>query len=223
MVSAPAERGDDAVAIRIETFRSLGVSTVYEASGRTGLVDVELHQIVPGSRVCGPARTVICAQGDNLMVHAVMAVVQAGEVLVVVMPREEPVALVGDLLATQAKTRGVAAMLVGAAVRDAEPLRELGLPIWSRFVRARGAARAHTGELNVPVQLGGATIHTGDYVVMDADGAVVVARERVEEVLRAAIAREQRETANREKFASGVLSIDLYGLREGLASHLSQQ
>jgi 4-hydroxy-4-methyl-2-oxoglutarate aldolase len=203
-----------------EALAALGVATVYEAAGRTGLVDVELHQIVPGSRVCGPARTVLCAEGDNLMVHAAMAVVQPGEVLVLVMPREAPIALVGDLLATQAKARGVAGMLIGAAVRDVESLRTLGLPLWSRFVRARGAARVQAGELNAPVQLGGATIHTGDYVLMDADGAVVIARESVEEVLRAALAREQKETTNREKFASGALSIDLYGLREGLASHL---
>ena len=224
MVSEPGDRGgQDAAAIRIETFKSLGVATVYEASGRVGLVDAELHQIVPGSRVCGPVRTVLCAQGDNLMVHAAMAIVQPGEVLVLVMPREEPIALVGDLLATQAKTRDVAGMLVGAAVRDVESLRELGLPIWSRFVRARGATRTQAGALNAPVLLGGATIHTGDYVLMDADGAVVIARERVEEVLRAALAREQTETTNREKFASGVLSIDLYGLREGLAPHLRSQ
>jgi len=198
----------------IDTLRTLGVSTVYEASGRQGLVDVELHQIVPGSRVCGPARTVLCAQGDNLTVHAAMAVLQPGEVLVLAMPREEPVALVGDLLATQASVHGAAGMLVGAAVRDAESLRDLGLPIWSRFVRARGAVRATAGELNAPVQLGGATIHTGDYVVLDADGAVVIARDRLAEVLSASIAREQRETANRERFRAGELSIDLYGLRE---------
>src|SRR6185436_272604 len=88
------------VARAMDTLRTLGVSTVYEASGRQGLVDVELHQIVPGSRVCGPARTVLCAQGDNLTVHAAMAALQQGEVLVLAMPHEEPVALVGDLLAT---------------------------------------------------------------------------------------------------------------------------
>lgn len=205
----------------IDALTSLGVSTVYEASGRTGLVDLELHQIVPRSRVCGPARTVLCAQSDNLMVHAAMAVLEPGEVLVLVMPREEPVALVGDLLATQARVHGAAGMLVGAAVRDVEALRELGLPIWARFVRSRGAARANAGELGAPVQLGGATIRTGDYVLMDADGAVVIARERLQEVLDAAVARERREETNREKFASGVLSIDLYGLRDGLATHLT--
>jgi 4-hydroxy-4-methyl-2-oxoglutarate aldolase len=209
--------------IALETFRSLGVATVYEASGRQGLIDVELHQLVPGSRVCGPARTVLCAQADNLMVHAAMAVVRPGEVLVLVMPREEPVALVGDLLATQALAHGAAGMLVGAAVRDVESLRALGLPLWSRFVRARGAVRTRAGELDAPVQLGGATIRTGDYVLLDADGAVVIPRERVDEVHDAALARDRREIANRELFASGTLSIDLYGLRAGLASHLRSE
>jgi 4-hydroxy-4-methyl-2-oxoglutarate aldolase len=209
--------GGDAAAALAE----LGVSTVYEASGRQGLVDLELHQIVPGSRACGPARTVLCAQGDNLMVHAAMAVLRPGEVLVLVMPRDEPIALVGDLLATQARMRGAAGMLVAGAVRDVEGLRELGLPIWARHVRARGPARRDVGSLNVTVRLGGATIRTGDYVLMDADGAVVVARERVDEVLEAAVARERTEATNREQFLAGVLSIDLYGLRDRLAAHLS--
>jgi 4-hydroxy-4-methyl-2-oxoglutarate aldolase len=213
MVSGP----DDPAA----ALAALGVSTVYEASGRQGLVDLELHQVVPGSRVCGPARTVLCAQGDNLMAHAAMAVVQPGEVLVLVMPREEPIALVGDLLATQARVRGAAGMLVGAAVRDVEALRELGLPIWARFVRSRGAARRDVGALNATVRLGGAAIRTGDYVLLDADGAVVVARERVGEVLEASLARERKEATNRERFLAGELSIDLYGLRDGLAAQIA--
>ncbi len=216
MVSG-AGGGDDAIA----SLAALGVATVYEASGRHGLIDLELHQIVPGSRACGPARTVLCAQGDNLMVHAAMAVLQPGEVLVVVMPRDEPIALVGDLLATQARVRGAAGLLVGGAVRDVETLRELGLPIWARHVRSRGAMRRDAGKLDATVRLGGATIRTGDYVVMDADGAVVVARERVGDVLEAAIARERWEAANRERFLAGELSIDLYGLRERVAAHLA--
>jgi len=204
----------------LREFTQLGVSTVYEASGRQGLIDTELIQLLPGSRVCGPARTVLCAQNDNLMVHAAMAAVQPGDVLVLVMPEEAPVALVGDLLATQAQQKGVAALLIAAAVRDVEELRTLGLPIWSRFVRSRGATRLTQGQLNVPVQVGGTTIRPGDLVLLDTDGAVVIAAERVDEVLSASVAREAREAANREKFQSGILSVDLYGLREALADHL---
>ena len=97
----------------------LGSATVYEAAGRRGLVDVDLEQLIPGSRACGPARTVRCGQGDNLMVHAAMARTEPGDVLVLTMPEPEPVALIGDLLVTQARERGAVALLVDAAVRAA--------------------------------------------------------------------------------------------------------
>jgi 4-hydroxy-4-methyl-2-oxoglutarate aldolase len=107
-------------------------------------------------------------------------------------------------------------MLIDAAVRDVEELRDLGVPIWSRFIRARGASRTSQGVLNQPILLGGANICNGDLIVMDADGAVVVAAQRVDEVLEAALAREQREQALRERFKSGELSVDVYGLRADL-------
>jgi 4-hydroxy-4-methyl-2-oxoglutarate aldolase len=191
----------------------LGTATVYEASGRRGLIDAPLIQVVPGSRAAGPARTVRCGQDDNLMVHAAMVRLRAGEVLVLTMPAPAPVALVGDLLATQAKVHGAAAILVDASVRDVEELAELGLPVWARYVRVRGADKATVGELDVPVDVGGATIHPGDVVVLDADGAAVVERERVDEVLEASLAREEAERVKRAKLQDGALSYELDGLR----------
>jgi 4-hydroxy-4-methyl-2-oxoglutarate aldolase len=154
------------------------------------------------------------------MAHAAMAAVQPGEVLVITMPEAEPVALVGELLATQALAQGAAAMLIDAAVRDAEELRTLGLPVWARFIRVRGATRTAVGEINTPVVMGGATIHPGDIIVLDGDGAVVVAAERAAEVLAASQAREAREASNRTKFQAGQLSIDLYNLRQQVAGQL---
>jgi 4-hydroxy-4-methyl-2-oxoglutarate aldolase len=192
----------------------LGTATVHEAGGRAAVVDLPLVQVVPGSRAAGPARTVRCGQGDNLMVHAAVAEARPGEVLVLTMPKPEPVALVGELLATQAQARGVAALLVDAAVRDVEELQELGLPVWTRFVRVRGAEKKVPGRIGEPVELGGATIRQGDAIVLDADGAVVVAQERVEEVLAAARTRAERELEKRAKLQAGALSYDLDGLRE---------
>jgi 4-hydroxy-4-methyl-2-oxoglutarate aldolase len=192
----------------------LGTATVHEAGGRAPVVDVPLIQVLPGSRAAGPARPVRCGQGDNLMVHAAVAEAHPGEVLVLTMPEPAPVALVGELLATQAKARGVAAMLVDAAVRDLDELRELGLPIWARYVRVRGAAKSVPGVIGQPVQVGGATIRLGDAVVLDADGAVVVERERVEEVLAAARERAEREREKRARLQAGELSYDLDGLRQ---------
>ena len=196
----------------------LGVATIYEASGRQGLVDAELHQIVPGSRVAGPARTVRCGQSDNLMIHAVLATVRPGEILVFSMPEPVPIALVGDLLATQALTQGVAGMLIDASVRDVEELRTLGLPIWSRFIRVRGATKEKLGAINAPVEVGGTSIRAGDLVIMDADGAVVVGAERAAAVRDAALAREAKEADLRAKFLAGQISIDVYGIREQVAS-----
>lgn len=192
----------------------LGSATVYEAGGRCGYVDADLHQIVPRSRVAGPARTVACGQDDNLMVHAVMAAVQPGEVLVLTMPEPRPVALVGDLLATQARARGVAGMLIDGSVRDTEELAELGLPIWARWIRVTGAAKDVTGTIGEPVVVGGATIRQGDILVLDADGVAVVEPGRLDSVLAASLEREERERAKRAKLVDGALSYDLDGLRE---------
>jgi 4-hydroxy-4-methyl-2-oxoglutarate aldolase len=197
-----------------EELARLGTATVYEASGRAGLVDADLTQVVPGSRAAGPARTVRCGQGDNLMVHAALARVEPGDVLVLTMPQPAPVALVGDLLATQAKARGVAAILVDAAIRDLEDLERLGLPIWARHVRVRGADKDAVGTIDEAVTVGGATVRPGDVVVLDADGAVVVERERVADVLAAARARAERELVKRAELEAGKLSYDLDGLRE---------
>ena len=169
-MSAPA--GTEAIAAELAR---LGAATVYEASGRCGLVDLDLIQLIPTSRACGPARTVRCGQGDNLMVHAAMARLQPGEVLVLTMPEPAPVALIGDLLMTQAQVRGAAAILNDAAVRDSEELVEMGLPVWTRWVRSRGATKQLVGELDVPVVVGGQAIRPGDFVVLDGDGATVVA------------------------------------------------
>lgn len=199
---------------RFAELARLGTATVHEAADRAQVVDVPLIQVVPGSRAAGPARTVRCAQNDNLMVHAAIAEARPGEVLVLTMPEPRPIALVGDLLATQAKVAGVAALLVDGAVRDLEELREVALPIWARCVRVQGAEKRVPGVIGEPVDVAGAHIRQGDVVVLDADGAVVVEQERIEEVLRAGLEREERERVKRAKLEAGELSYDLDGLRE---------
>jgi 4-hydroxy-4-methyl-2-oxoglutarate aldolase len=104
-------------------------------------------------------------------------------------------------------------MLIDAAVRDREDLAELGLPIWARWVRVRGAAKDVVGSIGEPVQIGAATIRQGDIVVLDADGAAVVSHERGEEVLAAARERADRERVTRPRLAAGALTYDLYRLR----------
>lgn len=197
----------------LDELARLGSATVYEAGGRRGYVDAELVQVIPGSRVAGPALTVRCGQDDNLMVHAAMEQVKSGEVLVLTMPEPRPVALVGELLATQALAHGAAAMLVDASVRDVEELVELGLPVWARWVRVRGATKEAVGSIGDPVQVGGATIRSGDLLVLDTDGVAVVEAERIDEVVAASRERADNETRKRAKLQAGELSYDLDGLR----------
>ena len=148
------------------------------------------------------------------MVHAVIEQIQPGEVLVLSMPEPAPVALIGELLATQVKVRKAAGILVDASVRDVSELVELGLPIWSRFIRVKGATKTKLGELNTTVTVGGTQISNGDIIVLDVDGAVCVKRERVEEVLKASEERLKKEAALREKLLAGQISYDLHGLRD---------
>lgn len=200
-------------AAAITRLSELGVATVYEASGREGLINIPLFQIIPNSRAAGPARTVLCGQDDNLMVHAVIEQIQPGEVLVLTMSEPGPVALIGELLATQVKVKNAAGILVDASVRDVSELIELSLPIWSHFIRVKGATKTKIGKLNVPVTVGGTQIANGDMVVMDADGVVCVKRERVDDVLKASEERLEKEASLRKKLLAGEISYDLHGLR----------
>ena len=195
------------------TLARLGAATVHEAAGRIGVVQVPFVQIVPGSRAAGPARTARCGQGDNLMVHALVADARAGDLLVLTMPEPAPVALIGELIATQARFREVAAIVVDAAVRDVEELAVIGLPVWARFVSPQGGGKDIVGELDVPVVVGGVEITPGDAVVLDSDGIAVVPAARVDEVLPLALEREARELESRQKYEAGASSFDLNDLR----------
>jgi 4-hydroxy-4-methyl-2-oxoglutarate aldolase len=185
----------------------LGTATVAEAAGG-GVLEMDLIQSVPGSKVAGPALTVRCGQNDNLTVHAAMKSARAGEVLILTMPSPAPVALFGELLGIQALARGVAGVLIDAAMRDVEDLCALSLPVWARWVRVTGASKASRGDIGVPVTVAGVEIRNGDQVVLDRDGGVVVPSERAEEVLAAAERRAAAEVEKRDLYRSGVLSID---------------
>jgi 4-hydroxy-4-methyl-2-oxoglutarate aldolase len=196
-----------------EELAEAGVATVYEAYGRKGLLDLEWQSLIPGTRIAGPARIALCGQADNRAVHEVMTHLRPGEILVLTMPEPEPVALIGDLLATQAKAHGAAGILVNAAVRDTAELAGLGLGVWTRWRRARGATKNVRGSVNVPVEIGGTTIAPGDLIVLDDDGATAVAGADVGTTLTAVRRRITKEEGLRARWAAGEYSYDVYGMR----------
>lgn len=197
----------------VRTFAEAGVATVYEAYGRRGLLDLEWQPLLAGRAVAGPARIARCGQGDNRAVHEVMAHVCPGDVVVVCMPEPEPVGVLGDLLATQAVARGAGAVLVDAAVRDSADIAAMGLPVWTRWRRSRGATKVVRGSIDVPVRVGGTTIHPGDLVVLDDDGATVVARADVDSTAQHVRDRLAKEATLRVRWAAGELSYEAYGMR----------
>jgi 4-hydroxy-4-methyl-2-oxoglutarate aldolase len=191
----------------------IGVATMYQAAGRRGLIDIELHRSIAGARAAGPARTVLCGQDDNLMLHTAIERIQPGDIVVVAMPEPRAIGLIGDLLASQARARGAAAVLVDGAMRDVEEIAAIVLPVWARYERMRGATKEIAGALDVPVSIGGTTIAPGDLVVLDADGACALPAADVQAAVDAARKRERREAEYRKRFAAGELSLDMFDLR----------
>lgn len=158
-------------------------SILADVAGRRGGMHGRIAPLDSRSRFCGPALTVEVRPGDNLMIHAAMAIARPGDVIVVDGKGDQSCALMGAIMANQCKAIGVAAVVLDAAARDAEEIRELGFPMYSVGTNPNGPTKLVPGRVNHPIQCGGVTVHPGDLVIGDADGVVVVQREHVAALL----------------------------------------
>jgi len=201
----------------IRTLGELGVATVHEAMGRCGLMRPYMRPLYPAARLSGPAVTVSCHPGDNLMIHAAVEVCQPGDVLVVAPTSESTDGMFGELLAVSCRAHGIAGLIIDAGVRDAVDITAMQFPVWSRTVCAQGTVKASAGSVNVALVCAGAWVHPGDAIVADLDGVVVTPRESAAEVARLGEQRRAKEEKTRERLARGELGVDFYGLRAKLA------
>jgi 4-hydroxy-4-methyl-2-oxoglutarate aldolase len=201
----------------IGTLERLGVSTVHEAQGRTGLMAPYMRPVWRGARIAGSAVTALCHPGDNWMIHVACDVLKKGDILVVACSSASTDGGFGDLLATSLKALGAKGIILDIGCRDAAEISEMKFPVWSRAISAQGTVKATIGSVNLPVVCAGVNVKAGDVIVADDDGVVVVDRKRAAEVARLGEEREKKEAVNRGRLQKGEIGLDIYDMRKTLA------
>ncbi|MCV7173724.1 RraA family protein [Mycobacterium manitobense] len=187
----------------LERFAQLPAANVGDAMDRLGALDARIKPVWPGATIIGPAFTVWTRAGDNKLLHEAMRMAAPGDVLIVNGQGDESRALLGELMAERAKVLGLAGFVVDGAVRDADIIGEIELPVFARAVTPAGPYKYGPGRLGSVIAVGGVAVAPGDIVLGDADGVVIVPQQDAEHVLKAAEAKFADETARRAEIKAG--------------------
>ena len=178
-------------------------SILADVAGRRGALSGRIAPLAPSMRFAGPAITVEVRPGDNLMIHAAMAIAKPGDVLVIDGKGDLSSALMGEIMSQQCVALGVVGVVIDGAVRDSEAIRELGLPMYAAGLNPNGPTKFIPGRLNHPISIGGVTVNPGDLLVGDADGVTVIERAKAESMLPLAAEKVAAETKRIAEIRSG--------------------
>ena len=168
----------------VEQFRQFQTPDISDILNRMYAMNNGIHNITGSSSICGPACTVKVFPGDNLMVHKVLDVARPGDIVVVDAGGTKSNAVLGDLICTKARHRGIAAFVIDGLIRDLSDVRQVGIPVFACGETPIGPLHRGPGEINYPVSCGGIVVNPGDIIVGDLDGLVVVRQEFAVETLQ---------------------------------------
>jgi RraA family protein len=178
-------------------------SILADVAGRRGTLCSRVAPLAPSMRIAGPALTVEVRPGDNLMIHAAMAIAKPGDVLVIDGKGDETSALMGEIMVSQCKAMGLAGIVIYGSVRDTEALCEMGFPVYAVGANPNGPTKNIPGRINWPISVGGASVNPGDLIVGDADGVVVIERDKAAALLDAAAQKVADENKRLEGIRGG--------------------
>lgn len=193
---------------------ALGAADVHEAQGRRGALPARISPLDPSMTVVGPAYPVWVTAGDNLWIHRAIETAPAGSVLVVAPHQAVDAGYIGEIMALAALQRGLAGLVIDGQVRDRSAVLGLGLPVFSTGLAIRGTGKDPSafGGCGAPVVVGDVQVSSGDLVLGDEDGVVVVPGEDVTQVARKAIERKRGEVRIMERLRAGETTVQIYGL-----------
>lgn len=198
----------------MQRFAIFDPATLYEAAGQKGMIDPAIRPAWPGARMCGPAVTVQCPPGDNLMLHVAVASAPAGAIIVATTGGFISAGAWGEILTAAAQARNLGGIAIDGAVRDIDAIRQAGFPVFSRGFAIGACTKERTGSIGGPVQFGGVTVRPGDLILGDGDGLVAVEEDRLAQVYETAVVRRLRESEIIAQLREGRTTLELLGLRD---------
>src|SRR5215471_8976599 len=174
----------------VERITQFPPSTLHEAQGRTGALTSRIKPIYPGMRACGPAFTVSCHPGDNMMLITAISLAQPGDVLIVSAGDHPEQGGFGEVLTTACMAKGIVGLVTDAGVRDGSAIHRRGFNVFCYGLCMKGTVKETLGTINQPIVIGGVAVNPGDIVSADDDGVVIVPRDNIDAVVKNSAERE---------------------------------